>query len=769
MNRMAAVLERVGVRRATLLALGISVVLIIAAIAIWAPGKAPSASQNSAAIPDEQHITDEYTDQVIPRPAEPASADTEESRPARARPSVSQSDGVAPSPTPVMHAMINRTWLVSPSLEERIVRSSTVVRASFVSALAATEMVPTTGGGTAVTHRGVQLLRFTAHDYLKGSGNEELIVFVPGDLTFPTAAQALWEAEVAISSRNTTWDNQQAILFFAERPATADSLRNVVSHDPHFIAARNASRVYRFPASSPLQSAWDYSIEHLSRSWIPLDTPSSSSEPAADFLLDIDAVRIDFPVVDFERTSRLSLTLEEVETEIAAVAAFIKSGENVDGFSSCVDGMLNYKRHRRASPVQPLHFRRTLVSGSARGTEIDRLELSSGDIGHLARGNVPIVYNEYSVEGVDADLFHAMAMDDDQSPATGYANFLGTSRPLPLGNYNISLFTEWFNFMPCNFNRRDYYEIYTVTVTAPNGTVHEAFFDPVVLSGGGVGADTSGNGVLRPQALTFNGTTSALESLSWQSGKVTLTLTDGIDLTGLNLDFINLNGNTALSLKAGVAPANSTKKTYTWPVASAPWAAGDLLMIRLRDASTTVTPVTPTATPGGPTPTPVPPTSTPVGPTPTPVPPTATPGGPTPTPVPPTATPVGPTPTPVPPTATPTPDAVVISVSDASAVSEGEVLEFRVTLSTDEYSGDILVNVDARAGTATEGQDYTRYSNTLRFTNFTTEKIVRVRTYTDYDDEEGPETVQLVLSSPIHGVLGNHTATGTIKDVPLED
>ena len=118
---------------------------------------------------------------------------------------------------------------------------------------------------------------------------------------------------------------------------------------------------------------------------------------------------------------------------------------------------------------------------------------------------------------------------------------------------------------------------------------------------------------------------------------------------------------------------------------------------------------------------------------------------------------------------TPEPDAVVISVADASAVSEGEVLEFRVTLSTDEYSGDILVNVDARAGTATEGQDYTRYSNTLRFTNFTAEKIVRVRTYTDYDDEEGPETVQLVLSSPIDGVLGNHTATGTIKDVPLED
>ncbi len=183
----------------------------------------------------------------------------------------------------------------------------------------------------------------------------------------------------------------------------------------------------------------------------------------------------------------------------------------------------------------------------------------------------------------------------------------------------------------------------------------------------------------------------------------------------------------------------------------------------------TPTPAPPTATPGGSTPTPVPPTATPVGPTPTPVPPTATPGGPTPTAIPPTATPVGPTPTPVPPTATPTPDAVVISVADASAVSEGEVLEFRVTLSTDEYSGDILVNVDARAGTATESQDYTRYSNTLRFTNFTTEQIVRVRTYTDYDDEEGPETVQLVLSSPIHGVLGNHTATGTIKDVPLED
>ena len=42
-----------------------------------------------------------------------------------------------------------------------------------------------------------------------------------------------------------------------------------------------------------------------------------------------------------------------------------------------------------------------------------------------------------------------------------------------------------------------------VTVTAPAGTVHEAFFDPVVI-GSGVGADAS-NGVLEPKAFRWAG------------------------------------------------------------------------------------------------------------------------------------------------------------------------------------------------------------------------------------------------------------------------
>ena len=43
-----------------------------------------------------------------------------------------------------------------------------------------------------------------------------------------------------------------------------------------------------------------------------------------------------------------------------------------------------------------------------------------------------------------------------------------------------------------------------VTVTAPAGTLHEAFFDPVALSGGGVGA-TGSSGVIDPEEFTVAG------------------------------------------------------------------------------------------------------------------------------------------------------------------------------------------------------------------------------------------------------------------------
>ena len=93
-----------------------------------------------------------------------------------------------PTPTPqILSHSIERTWLVSPSLEEQIFTSKVIVRASLLSATAGTETVPS-DPGVAPTYRALQVLRFRAHEYLNGTGPEETVVVVRSDHSYLTEA-----------------------------------------------------------------------------------------------------------------------------------------------------------------------------------------------------------------------------------------------------------------------------------------------------------------------------------------------------------------------------------------------------------------------------------------------------------------------------------------------------------------------------------------------------------------------------------------------------
>ena len=52
----------------------------------------------------------------------------------------------------------------------------------------------------------------------------------------------------------------------------------------------------------------------------------------------------------------------------------------------------------------------------------------------------------------------------------------------------------------------------------PQGTLHEAFFDPVTI-GTGVGADSS-NGVIKPAGFTVDGTSTSITGLKYDDGSV---------------------------------------------------------------------------------------------------------------------------------------------------------------------------------------------------------------------------------------------------------
>ncbi len=500
---------------------------------------------------------------------------------------------------------------VAPSLEEQIFNaldsdSTVVVRATFVSLTPTVETV----SGTETLYRAIHELRFTVHEYLEGSGPNEIVVVVRNNFTEDTRNGALSYAKHTASTRNTTWDNRQAILFVDLSQTTSAASG---------ATGTSSTRTAEFITSDTAGSPWNYTIDNLSRAWLPAQNASggaSAASPSTEF------------VTNGAKTPPPTITLAALKSQIAALKAELKAGEGTAGFKDCVSSRILRERTVRAHDLAPYQMAKTLASGLAAGAEVFRYD-------HHYREPQ---YNRWWLRGADAGLFEAVIIDNDKSSLNGYYAGLFTERPLPGGSYSVDYIAQHHYYFPCNFKPTDSYSAWTVTVTAPSGTVHEALFDPVAI-GSAVGVDAS-NGVLKPKAFTFDDVSTELQSLKWESGSATLTLSAPTSLSGHTLDFITLDGTVIHSLDWSAATVSGN--TLTWSVASQPWQAGDKLMLRLRQDGPAPTP-TPTATPT------VAPTQVSTL-TPTPMP--TLPPAPTPEPTP-TPTPTA-TPTPAP-TVTPTP------------------------------------------------------------------------------------------------------------------
>ena len=143
----------------------------------------------------------------------------------------------------------------------------------------------------------------------------------------------------------------------------------------------------------------------------------------------------------------------------------------------------------------------------------------------------------------------------------------------PQGSYRFHFNDRPYYFVSCEgYTFR--YE-WTVAVTAPEGTLHEAFFDPV--TDGSVVAADSTNGVLNPAEFTdANGTSATINRIAWEagtgeSGTVKLKLSPHNGIAGHTLHFIALDGSVPLSLKVADATVDGANDTLSWTVASQPW------------------------------------------------------------------------------------------------------------------------------------------------------------------------------------------------------
>ena len=509
---------------------------------------------------DEQTVRDVETPAVL----------TEGSATWIAEPPVAPASETTPiERTEYGHSGGSRETNVPAPLRLRIFEASAIVRATLISS--STEAVRySAADGIDVDvdkliyedgwrpvdgeYRAAHTFLFRVTEYLKGSGASEITVTARTFSTHGTEAQALQVATDWLGERDTSRDDHEAILFLWE-PGSGGA----------------STDAFHFLRSGPYHSL-HYTIDTMNRVWLPAKDPPPAEGESSSYDDSSLLFLVGEPVVRGSPTPEpgsTTMSLAELRTEIEGVDALIEAGDGTEEYRECVGEVWRYEHFWQGEPRVPVEFVRQLTSGVSEGAEV---QLFSG---HEPR------YSRILIEGVDKDLFKAVRIDDDDLPDNGYQFGVATARPLPAGIYQYKGYTQRYIYVPCNFFPYNSYIVKNVVVTAPVGTLHEMFFDPVTV--GSTVASDGTNGVLKPPSFTdANGAAATINSISYESSTVKIGVSPDDALADQIVDIIELDGTVSLSLDVADATVDSANDTLSWTVSEQPWDDGDQLMVRIR-------------------------------------------------------------------------------------------------------------------------------------------------------------------------------------------
>ena len=330
----------------------------------------------------------------------------------------------------------------------------------------------------------------------------------------------------------------------------------------------------------------------------------------------------------------VKFSIDDLRERIEAMDALLREGEGIEGYKECIGAKLlddSMQRAHRVKYGEPLYVEAAelgpLPSGQPNGFIVHSGYASGAG------------YTKLWLTGEDAHLFEYVIVVEGQvitpdywatrNQLTGYDYQFRTARPLPAGVYEVYRHVQRIEWIPCDYTDHPP-STWRYTLKSAEGTLHEAFFDPVAI-GAAVGADNA-NGALEPTDFEHDDREAAIEALRWRDGQVELALEaedDLPDLASHRLDFIALDGSVALRLLFEDAIEFADEDdiaTFVWGVCEQPWQNGDLLMLRIaasvpadgvqatNDLECLATTPAPTATPEpAPTATPEPvPTATPL-------------------------------------------------------------------------------------------------------------------------------------------------------------
>ena len=507
------------------------------------------------------------------------------------------------------------------TLDERIFRSDVIARVTMTSVSTYAQDVWVGGYHTMLR------FNFNVQEYLKGSGGAALTADLK--LGYPYASPpehpdhpgspfifAFTSAEEAVEVGNDWisnssgwggarwWEDRESIIFLE-----MDS-----SNGNPGAAGQGTSGTYKFlpqdpstfPTSDYAYVQGDvgeysgYSIDsERNRVWLPSASASSGAAGASETRFLLGDKPEDLESYGASGASGASgfatdISLASLKARVKAVADLVEEGEDIAGYEECL-------RARYASMREP-YYPYSLDFSVASGLPAGNAFASGG----TSRNR----YVSYFFKGVDEHLFEFEIEDTDDDPSNGFWRHGKNKRPLPQGKYEVEYHTLRAEMLPCMTERISAY--WTINATAPDGVLHEAFFDPASF-GIGVGASISGDkvGVIKPAEFKHNGANVAIEQIEWSPNlnKVALKLSNqSVSLSGHHIDFIELDASVSLRLDFDDAESTATGygQTLSWEVCRQPWYPGDLLMLRIAKsataASATIKPVCvdddkPTATP----------------------------------------------------------------------------------------------------------------------------------------------------------------------------
>ena len=482
-------------------------------------------------------------------------------------------------------------------LDERILRADIIARATLSSVSTSTPFLSDFYSDTTTSYYVSTVeLGFDAHEYLKGSGGPTLTVALPVSFReyYPSEAAAVAAAVAWLTERDTRWDDREAIIFLQSPIGSlAKSHQGVHVFSIYKLSygdAHDDGRAYAVDEDY----IDTYSIRsEKNKTWLPATaapTSGASGQVEASYYLEEPhPAGTGASGASGQSASVSSITLSNLKTRVRAMDDLVAQGKGVEGYKRCLEEKYESLRYGRYLDSQPAGGPRSDVdksmeSGLPAGSVVDEGALFGGSPGGQ--------YNRPFFVGPDTHLFEIAAEDNDTN-TSAYSIVTRTKRPAPRGVYEVHYKMQSWLYFPCNYVPDDYSK-WIITVGAPVGTLHEAFFDPVVnTTTSAVGADDS-LGVLKPTDFRVTGysglkkvtSTTTMEGLYWGANKARMEFAGNAprsELSGSFMDVIGLDGKVSLTLDFNKSTLSTDRKSLVWDVCERPWKAGDKLMLRIRE------------------------------------------------------------------------------------------------------------------------------------------------------------------------------------------